>query len=259
MGEIPATQSSVILQGQIAFLFVVSAAGANEIAHPIRAATGPRDDVIDVQDAIAGAVITGVSALMVEFHQHVFAEFVAGQFSVLVFDPFDVGIFHQLNVESDQFHRDPLDRVCAGESVGPGTNIFDAALERRREPSIWALSVVEARLPITGLSGAAVAPDCPAGAESFPDGVPAVIELGGEDDLAGFLIDDCEAGCFRSGIDFESEIRRLNARCFSPQNDSERREMKHGGFAPRKKHAGHRRMAGRERSFVGVKNGDFHM
>ena len=102
-------------------------------------------------------------------------------------------------------------------------------------------------------------PDAPPGVESFPDRLPAVIELGGEDDLAGFLIDDRDSGRFRAGIDFQSKIRRLTVRHLPFQNDGERREMKHAGFAPRKKLTSHRGMAGREWLFVGVKNGDFQI
>jgi hypothetical protein len=87
----------------------------------------------------------------------------------------------------------------------------------------------------------------------------AMFDFSGEDDRSGVLIDNRDAGRFRSGIDLESKIRRLNLRDHSLQNNYEWRETKYGGFASREKLASHRRMARRKRLFVGVQDGDFQI
>ena len=70
------------------------AAGANEIAYAIRSAARPRNDVIDVQDLITGTVLTGVRASVVEFDQHVFAQFKALELALLILDAFDCRVLH---------------------------------------------------------------------------------------------------------------------------------------------------------------------
>jgi hypothetical protein len=79
-----------------------------------------------------------------------------------------------------------------------------------------------------------------------------MFDFSGKGNFAGLLVDDSDASHFRSGIDFESEIRRLNVRDVSLQDDGERRATKHGGFASRKKFTRHRRMTRRKRLFIGV-------
>jgi hypothetical protein len=79
-----------------------------------------------------------------------------------------------------------------------------------------------------------------------------MFDFSGEGDFSGLLVDNCDAGHFRAGIDFELKVRRLNVTDLSIQNDGERRAEQHGGFASRKKLASHRRVAGRKRLFVGV-------
>ncbi len=180
---------------------------------------------------VAGGIAAAVCAEMAELEQEIFPQLVASQFALLIFDPFDFGILHQLRIEPDQLHRDALDRICAGEPSRPGMDILDAALERWREPSIRPPSVVEAWLSIPGLPAAPIAPDGPARIESFPDGVSPMFNFGGEDDFARFLIDDGDPGRLRAGIYFESKVRRPDVGSLSLQDDGERRGTKHGGFA----------------------------
>jgi hypothetical protein len=89
--------------------------------------------------------------------------------------------------------------------------------------------------------------------------MPTMLDFGGEDNFASLLIDDRKTCLFRSGINFELKIRRLNVRDLSLQDDCERRATKYGSFAPRKKLARHRRMTRRKRLFVGVQDSDFQI
>ena len=169
-------------------------AGDGEVRGSVRSASGPWDDVLGFEPCLTGRVVAAVRAEVAELEEQVFPQFVAGQFAVLVFDPFDIGIFHQLHIEPDEFHRNPFDRIGTNEPSCPGINILDAALERRRQPSIRPSAVVEARLSIAGLAGAAIASDGAARIEALLNSLSAMFYFGGEDDLARFLIDDGDPG-----------------------------------------------------------------
>src|SRR5215468_4387443 len=54
-----------------------------QITHPVRSAARARRDVINVQDLITRAVIAGIGAFVIEFDQHIFAQFKALKFALL--------------------------------------------------------------------------------------------------------------------------------------------------------------------------------
>jgi hypothetical protein len=95
-------------------------------------------------------------------------------------------------------------------------------------------------------------PDSPTRVQAFLNRLSAMVDLSGDGDFSGLLIDNGDAGHFRAGIDFELKIRRLNIRDLSPQDDGEWRATNHSGFASRKKPASHRRVTRRKGLFVGV-------
>src|SRR5262249_27343350 len=238
MAEIFATQALVLFERQIAFLFVVFATSANQITNAIRSASRPGDNVINVQDLIARTVVAGVSASVIEFDQDVFAQFKALKFALLILETLDFGILHQLHVEFDQFKRNAFDRICASESARPGIDILDAALERRRQGAFGTPSVIEARLAIAGLSIAASATNRPPRIELGFDRLPAMLDFGGKDDLAAFLIEDCDASRFRSGIELQLQVRRRRIDDLSLENDRERVATEDGGLAGLQKQSG---------------------
>jgi hypothetical protein len=254
MGKVFASHAPVLFERQIAFLIIVLAAGANQIADSVRAPARPWDDVIDVQDLIAGAVIASVDASMVEFDQHVFAQFKVMEFALLIFNALDLGVLHQLRVEFDEFHRDAFDRIRASEPASPCVNILDAAFERRRQPAFRSPSVIEARLPGTGLSGAASTAERAPRIESGFDHLPAMLYFGGEDDLPAFLVDDRDSGRFRAGIDLQLQVGQDGAFDLSLENDGERVAAEGGCLARLQQQTGSARCRRRQRFFGRVQN-----
>src|SRR5215470_5552292 len=59
----------------------------------------------------------------------------------------------------------------------------------------------------------------------------ALPDFGGEDDLAAFLIEDCDTGRFRSGIELQLQVRRRRIDDLSLENDRERVTTEDGGPA----------------------------
>ena len=62
--------------------------------------------MIDVQDLIAWTCRPGVNAGVVEFDQHIFAQFITSKFALLIFDAFDLRALHHLHIEFHQLEGD---------------------------------------------------------------------------------------------------------------------------------------------------------
>ena len=58
-----------------------------------------------------------------------------------------------------------------------------------------------------------------------------MLDLGGENNFAGLLIDNCNACYLRSGIDFDLQLRRRRIDDLSLENDREGVTTKDGGLA----------------------------
>ncbi len=182
---------------------------------------------------LAGRAVSPVSAKMVELQEQVLPQFVARQFALLVLNAADLSVLHQLSVESDQFHRDTLNRIGMAQSLRPRIDVLDATFERRRQPAFGPPPIVEAGPAVAGLSTAATAPDGPARVETLLDLRSAVSDFAGEDDFACLLVDDRDARHSRAGVDLELEIGRLRVEDLALQDDGERSATKHGGFTAR--------------------------
>ena len=70
------------------------------------------------------------------------------------------------------------------------------------------------------------------------DRLSAMLDFGGEDDLAAFLIEDCDPGGFRSGIELQLQVRRRRIDDLSLENDRERVATEDGGLALLQKQSG---------------------
>src|SRR5262245_12186825 len=77
-----------------------------------------------------------------------------------------------------------------------GVNILNATFERRRQGAFAPSPVVEARLAIASLSIATPTTNCAPRIEILFDRLPAMPDLSGEDDLAGFLMNNRETRRF---------------------------------------------------------------
>ena len=67
-----------------------------------------------------------------------------------------------------------------------------------------------------------------------------MLDFGSEDNLAAFLIDYCDAGRFRSGIELQLQVRRRRIDDLSLENDRERVAAEDGGLAGLQKQSGSR-------------------
>src|SRR5262245_4787563 len=167
--------------------------------------------MIDVQDLIAGTSRPGINADVVEFDQDVLAQLKALKLALLIFDAFDLRVLHQLHVESNELIREAFQRIDAPEAARPGRDILNPATDRRREPSFGTPSVVETRLAVTSFSMTPPSTERATRVQRSFDARPAMLDLGGENNFAGLLIDNCNACYLRSGIDalFREKISRV--------------------------------------------------
>src|SRR5262245_23325339 len=91
--------------------------------------------------------------------------------------------------------------------------------------------------------------NCAPRIEILFDRLPAMPDFSGEDDLAGLLMNNRDASRVWTGIDFQSEIGRLNANHLSLQNEREWVATKDGCFARFQKQSSAARRRRRQRFF----------
>src|SRR5215510_2163779 len=93
----------------------------------------------------------------------------------------------------------------------PGVDILDATFERRRQRSFRPRSIVEARLAVTSFSLTPPSTERATRVQRSFDARPTRLDLGGENNFAGLLIDNCNACYLRSGIDalFRETLSRV--------------------------------------------------
>jgi hypothetical protein len=205
--------------------------------------------MINIQNLIAWASRPGVRACLIEFDQYVFAQFKALKLALLIFDAFDFGILHELHVKSHQLIGDAFQWIYTEQSTRYRVDVLNAAFERRRQGAFRPRSVVEARLAIACFSLTTPATKRTTGIERSFDRMSAMMDFGGGDDFAGLLIDDGDACCLRSGINFDFQIGRRRIFDLSLENNREGIMPEHGSLARLQKQSGAARCRRRKRFF----------
>ena len=71
---------------------------------------------------------------------------------VLVLDPLNFRVLHQLHVEPDEFLADPSDRAGPHQATHPGEDIGDAALSGWWQPVLRSRAIGEAGFAVAGLA-----------------------------------------------------------------------------------------------------------
>src|SRR5262245_56406778 len=167
--------------------------GNDQIRDPICSTTRTRLEMIDVQYFVTGRAFTRINTLTTVLLQQIFSLLETRQFSLLIFNTLDFSILHQLHIEFDQFHCQAFDWINTTQTSCDCRKVLNPAFERRRQPAFGASAIVEARLAITGLSMPTVATLRATRIKTFLDCLSAMMKIGSEDDLAGFLIDNRNA------------------------------------------------------------------
>src|SRR5262249_6507200 len=98
---------------------------------------------------------------------------------------------------------DRVDRREPEQPAYPGLHISDAALDRRRQPTLAPPAVVEPRLPIPGLPVSSCMPECPSVVQRGLDTRAAVLHFGREDNLAAGVVYHRQAGYPAARIDLQ--------------------------------------------------------
>ena len=79
--------------------------------------------MIDLQREISFAAVDALTAPLL---QQVFPDFVSGQRPLLVLDPADLRVLHQLGIKADRFDVDRPDRRKLAVAPGPGKDVVNS-------------------------------------------------------------------------------------------------------------------------------------
>src|SRR5262245_12529155 len=142
-------RKSELGSGFVAFSLIASLTGKCEIRYSITAPARLWNDVLNLERDIC---LEAVGASPAPLFKQILSNFISGQLALLILNPADLRVLHQLSVEFDQLHRNTGDWIGASEPFHPRLNIAHTTFERRREPSFWTHPIEKADLPISRFS-----------------------------------------------------------------------------------------------------------
>jgi hypothetical protein len=104
-------------------------------------------------------LLTAVGTTPVELLQHVLADLVSCQRTLLIRHACDFRILHTLGVKAPQFLRDGRNRTQPHEAPDPRHRGINPMLQAWREPSCWPCPIEKPWLSVTRLALPPIAPD----------------------------------------------------------------------------------------------------
>ena len=235
-----------------------------QVAHAVGAARAARDDVPGLERDVGRVAIRARAVVLLE---QVLPRLAAGERAVLVLNSRDRGVLLVLEVELDQLVRRRGDRAEPAQPGDPGEHVGQAAVQRRRQPTLG----LRLRLLVPGLglaprpavarrAGPASPTECLACLQRRLDRSAPVPGLDRGDDQARRLWDDGDAGRPRAGTGLDPVLvdgRGLGAPLVEDDREGEPPEDR--GSALGQQDPGPRRRARTGRLPVVVENEDSHV
>src|SRR5215469_14653503 len=120
-------------------------------------------------------------------------------------------MLHLLEIEFDQLLAHGTDRAQAHQTLDPGFDGADPALQAWGQPPLLLVAAVsKARLSVSGMSAPSAAAHPSTISECLGDRCASMREFSGKDDLPTRVIDQRQSGCLAAWIDLDAQ--RFNNR-----------------------------------------------
>src|SRR5258707_7121430 len=179
--------------------------GQTQVAETIATLFGSGPDVCDLQRHVG---LLAIATVPPPLFQQVFPDLVALEDTLLVFQIADFRVFQSLQIEAYKLLAESDDWRETAQTLNPGHNVADSALQGWWKPALSSPPIEEPWLSVARCALSSVTAHNAALVQGLLDRLPAMLQMSGKNHLSCRIIDQSHARCPAPRINLDSQ--RLN-------------------------------------------------